>query len=487
MSIAWIIAGVLGLLTSLLYVDQFLGISVLFLTILYVVGLYYYKKRAAIPIASQFYWIGGYMILLSPVFAVTTVATIRFWAGFILTVLLLVLPICEREFRWPRWLRLALGAFFASMARSIEFFTVSKNVEPGERKQIGYVILGVIIAVPILMVAGGLLASADQIMSDLMEKMFDSMEFDRVGIWIWRLIVWLLVSAIVFGYSVWLLREKEETVLKEPTKVEVIPPTVSGTILVLLNLLYLVFAYIQIRFLFFGSVQVVPGGYDFAEYARSGFFELVTLSILNTVGILVINRFTRPHFFNHVSLTITGICTFLMIASSWYKMYLYEQYYGYTQARLYVYMILAFMVVFMALITLGIWKTDYKVVEWSIVIGLVYFLMISYVNVDRIIVENNFSRYETTNELDIFYLMTDLSEDAIPAVIEAIEAHPQVLEKSHTVIGRDAWEGSYSTTIDAKTLQDRFQGMKDKVIKKEEDRQFFEFNLRHHQALKAAQ
>lgn len=487
MSIAWIIAGVLGLLTSLLYVNQFFGISVLFLTTFYVAGLYYYKKRASIPIGPQFYGIGGYMLLLSPVFAVTTVATIRFWTGFILTVLLLVLPICEREFRWPKWLRLALGAFFASMARSIEFFTISKKVDTGQRKQIGYVVLGMIIALPILMVAGGLLASADQIMSDLLENIFDSMEFDEAGVWIWRLIVWLLVSAIVFGYSVWFSREKEEAVLKDPTKVDVIPPTVSGTILVLLNLLYLIFAYIQVRFLFFGSVQVVPGGYDFAEYARSGFFELVTLSMLNTAGILVINRFTRSHFFNHMSLTVTALCTFVMIASSWYKMYLYEQHYGYTQARLYVYMILGFMVVFMALITLGIWKTDYKVVEWSIVIGLAYFLIISYVNVDRIIVENNFSRYETTNELDIFYLMTDLSEDAIPAVIEAVEAHPQVLEKSHTVIGRDAWEGSYSTTIDAETLQNRFLGMKDKVIKNEEDRQFFEFNLRHHQALKAVQ
>lgn len=464
----WVLAIIIGLLTSIMYVSQYYGISVFIMTLLYVGTMYIYKKQAGVAVGRQFYLISGYMVLLSPIFAVTTIGVIRFWSGLVLVVLLLVLAICELEFRWPKWLKSSLGAFIGSIARMIQFFTYGKSMPSESRRQIAYVLIGLIIALPILLVAGALLASADAVMADLMEQVFESIQMHDVGIWVGRALVFMVLTPIIFGYSRWFVEHQlseSEAVVNKQASVEVIPATVSGTILLLLNILYCVFAYVQIRFLFFGSGLVTPGVYDYAHYARSGFFELVTLSILNTIGILVINKFTKVHLFNEISLTITALCSFIMMASSWYKMHIYEQAYGYTQLRLYVYVILGFMVVFMALITIGIWKKNYRVIEWSIVIGLTYFLVISYVNVDKIIVENNVARYVEEGQLDFYHLTYELSEDAVPYVIEAVESGVVNIAEMDGV-------GQYDHLVY-------------KVQSNDEARQFFEFNWRHDQALKA--
>lgn len=472
MTKAWVLAAVIGLMTSLLYVDQTMGLSVVFMTILTVTTMVYYKQQAGIAIGRKFIIISAYMILLSPVFAVTTVPVIRFWSGFILSTLLLALAVSEHEFIWPLWIKEGLKALFGALGKSINFFTHGSKVTSKNKKVLGQIFFGVVVAIPVLAVAASLLASADAVMDELLNNIFDALEFEEAGVWIWRLCVFLFVAAMTYGYKVWLAHNQQSTEglderPKTIVKLDVIPPAVSGTILVLLNCLYVVFAYIQIKFLFLGTQATAIEGYNYAEYARSGFFELVALSVLNTMGILVINRFTRVHLMNRISLTITAFCTFIMIASSWHKMHLYETEYGYTQLRLYVYMILAFMVVFMVLITLGIWKRNYRVIEWSIVIGLCYFLIISYVNVDAIIVENNVARYEKTGDIDLYYLVWNLTEDAVPALVKAAEMN--------------------RIDFKADNMSEEYDNLKRRIKNKDEDRQFFEYNYRHARAVKVVE
>lgn len=471
MTIAWVLAAVIGLLSSLFYVNHTMGISVMIMTVLVVVAMVHNKKSAGISMGHGFYMTSGYMILLSPVFAVTTVPLIRFWAGFILTVLFLALAVGEQTFSWPLWVKEGLTSLFGALSQSMNFFTHGSKVTSKNKKILGQVILGMVVALPILAVAAGLLASADAVMDDFIGNIFETVKLDDLGLWIWRLVVFLVVSALLYGYSIWMSHVQSDAVngenqVKTVVKLEVIPPVVSGTILVLLNGLYLIFAYIQIKFLFLGGQANVIGGYNYADYARSGFFELVALSVLNTIGILVINRFTKVHLFNHISLSITALCTFIMIASSWFKMFLYESAYGYTQLRLYVYMILGFMILFMALITLGIWKRHLPVIEWSIVIGLCYFLVISYVNVDAIIVTNNVARYEDHGEIDLSYLFNELSRDGAPQVIAFTEQNKELLK-------------TYGLTKS-------YGEMVSRLNPKDEERLFFEYNYRYEAAVKAA-
>lgn len=479
MNKSWIMALVLGLLASIFYVDHYYGLSVFIMTVICVGTMYHYKREANITIGRRFYLISGYMLVLSPVFAVTTVVTIRFWSGVILLSLLLSLAITENTFLWPSWVKSSLGGFFGALTRGNRFFTQGKTGNKTHRKIILQIGLGLLIALPILFVAAALLASADEVMNQVLSDIMDEIKMDNFGVWVRRGLMLIFTTTTAFGYSHWFKREQSPKEIIVGKEVEIIPPAVSGTVLLLLNGLYLIFAYIQIRFLFLGGHANIEGGYHYAEYARSGFFELVTLSILNTIGILVIKRFTKVHLVNNISLTVTALCTFVMMASSTYKMRLYEQAYGYTQLRLYVYFILAFMVVFIALIALGIWRRSYRVVEWSIVIGLCYFLVLAYVNVDEIIVNNNVARYEKTGDIDLNHLLWEVSEDGTPSVMEFLKANPSLI-----------YDMTYYENVEDYMLHYRSEsgflrdGFNEVPI---ETRWFFEYNARHSQAVKAVE
>ncbi len=488
MNIGWVLATVLGLLTSVFLVDRYLGVSAVVLSAMVITILYRYRKQNGMVIGRRFHLMGVYMLLLSGVLMTTTVPVIRFWTCVILSVLSLGLSICEQRFVWPVWVKEGLIAFFGGVSRMGTYFTAGKNLTSNGRKQVGHIFLGILISIPILAVAAVLLSSADEIMATYLGDFFEGLFIDDAGIWIVRIIVFVIVASVTYGLSQWLGREKLEKEIKESVDVEVIPPVLSGTILFLLNILYLFFAYVQFRFLFLGAVNVQMTDYDYAEYARSGFFELVVLTILNTVGILVINRFTKSHLFNRLSLTVTALCTFVMMVSSWYKMYLYEQAYGYTQLRLYVYLILAFMFVFMALITIGVWRRDYRVVEWAMIIGLSYYLVIAYINIDGIIVDNNMARYQSTGEIDLYYLMTELSEDAVPKLARYLEEDPDLYGvEIHEVYRYDRWDEESTYDNNDGDILTTYNYMKTSVLNQEYKRQFFEFNLRHWLAERAVE
>ena len=60
---------------------------------------------------------------------------------------------------------------------------------------------------------------------------------------------------------------------------------ISNTILTILNFVYLIFCYIQIVNLFIGYSNLPE--YEYANYARQGFFQLMIVSIINLIIILI--------------------------------------------------------------------------------------------------------------------------------------------------------------------------------------------------------
>lgn len=474
----WVLASIAALLFNIVLLYQYRGIGPVLMVALVVYSLIVFKRTAGVALHIKFYIMAVYTLALSGVFMVTTVPVIRFWSGFIVLTLLFAMAFSNTKFHWVEWLKNTFVYFGGAMTKFPAYFKVGRIGKGRDYKHLKQVALGLVIAIPLLLVAIGLLISADAVFSDMVENLVETIEnfFEieteiEFGKGLWRVVVFFLMAPFFYGLGLY-IQEKApsktqgevEVIVSPKVQHRFIAPTVSGTVLVLLNMVYIIFAYVQIRFLFFADIDT--GVYDYAGYAREGFFELVTMSILNTMGILFINGFTRSHLFNRIALSITVACTHIMIASSTYKMYLYESTYGYTQLRLYVYFILGFMVVFMVLITLNIWQPSYRVIEWSIVIGLTYFLVISYVNVDDIIVKRNIEHYDNQAQIDLQYLTT-LSDDAMPRLIDFMNTSDQ---------------GSWGN-MEMSTYEDRLRIIEEK----KEYRSFFEYNIRYNQAYKAMQ
>ena len=69
----------------------------------------------------------------------------------------------------------------------------------------------------------------------------------------------------------------------------------------------------------------LPEGYTYSSYARQGFFQLLAVCIINLIIVLVCLGFFRESRVLKGILTVISLCTYIMVASSAYRMILYIQ------------------------------------------------------------------------------------------------------------------------------------------------------------------
>ncbi|MCL5771299.1 MAG: DUF4173 domain-containing protein [Actinobacteria bacterium] len=199
-------------------------------------------------------------------------------------------------------------------------------------------------------------------------------------------------------------------------------PVVLLTILILVNAIYAVFSFIQFRYLFGGSSFVLPSSFTYAEYARRGFAELVIVTIINfgilIFGITFVKKDSKRIFTAiRAFLTLLVIFTFILLISAFYRMLVYEQAYGFTYLRIFVQ---AFMVMLFFLFVINIiyiWYQKLPIIKTYFIISLSIYIIMNFANVDKIIANNNISRYFETGQIDMVYLK-GLSYDAVPEMEE---------------------------------------------------------------------
>ena len=223
-----------------------------------------------------------------------------------------------------------------------------------------------------------------------------------------------------------------------------------GVVLGLLNVLFLAFVVVQFRYLFGGAdlVQVSPT-LTFAEYARRGFFELVTVSALLLFVMLLLDWLARLDHPREVTVYrilagLLGALLFVVIVSALQRMRLYTQEYGLTELRLYT-------TAFMLWITAGaLWYVltvlrdrRERFLFGTMVAGLVVAAILNAINPDDLIVRTNALRADASTRFDGVY-GTRLSADAVPALIEALPAMPA--DQRSYVARRllDRWESAQS-------------------------------------------
>src|SRR5690606_19252303 len=155
----------------------------------------------------------------------------------------------------------------------------------------GAIARGVVIALPLLLVFGGLFMAADAVFARLvMDAVRIDLEELASHIFLTGFVGWV-ATGYVYGFltgtdlsALW-ARAPREAIEGSPLRVLARRPSLGvaeiGTVLGLLALLFAVFIAVQFRYLFGGAalVEVTPG-LTFAEYARRGFFELVLVVAL---------------------------------------------------------------------------------------------------------------------------------------------------------------------------------------------------------------
>jgi len=291
------------------------------------------------------------------------------------------------------------------------------------------VIVGVraaLIAIPLLLVFGGLFASADPVFARIAG---DALRIDAEKV-ASHLVMTGGIAWVVGGFL-------RATVLGSPRGLLIgrVPDGALGLTEVAvalgsLVLLFAAFVAVQLRYFFGGDALVqATGGMSYADYARRGFFELVAVAALVLPVLLSANVLLRrdtpraQRVYRTLSLTLLGLLAVIMY-SALARMRLYQAAYGFSEDRLYATVFMAWLVVVFGWFTVTVLREREARFLVGVLVSAWGFLgALNLASPAAFVARANIARAERGKELDVNYLAR-LGADAAPALTRYLLAKP---------------------------------------------------------------
>ncbi|MER6754045.1 DUF4173 domain-containing protein [Micromonospora echinofusca] len=189
-----------------------------------------------------------------------------------------------------------------------------------------------------------------------------------------------------------------------------------------LTLLFGGFVAVQFTVLFGGQRHVLrTAGLSYAEYARSGFWQLVVVTLLTLAVLGGVARWARrdravERHLLRVLLGLLSALSFVIVVSALSRMYTYQKVYSFTGERLFV---MAFELllgtVFLMILVAGLRWRGAWIPGTTVALAVVMLLGLAVLNPEDYAARRNIARYEQTGKIDAWYLRA-LSADATPAL-----------------------------------------------------------------------
>ncbi|WP_133884264.1 DUF4153 domain-containing protein [Glycomyces sp. NRRL B-16210] len=273
-----------------------------------------------------------------------------------------------------------------------------------------------LVTLALLLVFGGLFAAADSAFADLIAKLMPDLSATEI-------FVRLTVAAVLFPVLlVWVYAAaakprfdgEDAEARRRVSRFELAVPLGA------LNLLFAAFIAVQLRVYVGGEGYVMDTkGLTFAEYARTGFWQLsvvafLSLAVIAVAAWLAPKREKRDRWTVRLLLGPLGLMSMVVIASALFRMYTYFETYGLTRMRVWVFTVEIWLAVLFALVLVCCWKLRATWLPRAILAsGALTLLGLAAVNPDALIARYNI---EHDRKLDLYYLQ-GLSADAVPELM----------------------------------------------------------------------
>ncbi|GIJ78541.1 hypothetical protein Xph01_29730 [Micromonospora phaseoli] len=280
------------------------------------------------------------------------------------------------------------------------------------------VVGSVVATVVVLVVFGTLLSSADAAFSQALGAVVPEISVSGVFRWLFLAAVGALV-AVAAVYTI--AAPPDLTSVDRPTArslslVEWAPPIAT------LTALFGGFVAVQFTVLFGGQRHVLATtGLSYAEYARSGFWQLVVVTVLTVAVLGGVARWARrdrgsDRVLLRILLGLLSALSVVVVVSALSRMYTYQKVYSFTGERIFV---MAFELllgaVFLMILAAGLrWRGGW-IPGVTAALAVVMLLGLAALNPEDYAARRNVARYEQTGRIDAWYLRA-LSADATPAL-----------------------------------------------------------------------
>ncbi len=309
------------------------------------------------------------------------------------------------------------------------------------------------------------LLSYDSSFNKLIEKMFD---FEFSDVWSHLVSITLAFPLSAVGYGLFIsasensMKDKitAEGCRDASEKVRFAPVLTMSVATLPILAVYVIFFISQWKYYISGFTGVLPKGFVYSEYAREGFFQLCTVSVINLVIIALLSSFSKRNTkVKSVVIKIIAIlystASLVLIATAIAKLSMYIGIYGLTPKRVYAAWLECVLAVIFILIILKQFIPKFNVVISSVAVLVVCFAVLCVGNVDGFIADYNVDRYldGTLDDVDVD-MFIDLGDSAVPALVKLEKA---TKDKNHSVRVR-------ANTILNNTAQDLFEQEKEENI-----------------------
>ena len=396
------------------------GLGVTLLTVAWYALLFWYRGRESRQDRAGRFMLAA-VLLLSLTFSLYSNQWLRGWNLVFLAVLSGVQMVQwsgqgSRPWTSPLMLLERLGLLLCGLFGKLPAAYDTARSYTGDRRVLN-VLAGLLLAFPLFTVALLLLTDGDRYFAQVVEDLTVSMIL-LFGGSVLRLALGLAAAPFLFGL-LYTLRHTQKGERKETAapKVDALP---SCVVLGVMDLLYIFFIMVQFAALFGGPAYLERvSGLSYAEYARSGFFQLVFVAALNLTLTLAVLQLARREGGAwralRVLATLLTVMSGVILGSAAYRMSLYVSVYGLSFKRFLTYWGMVILLLFFLVALLKIWKRDFSCFRYLFVIAVSGWLLLNFCNVDRLVARYNTALYlrDQTAVIDLDYLAWDLSYDAL--------------------------------------------------------------------------
>lgn len=281
------------------------------------------------------------------------------------------------------------------------------------RKHLASLLLGGGLAVVLVALLLPVLASADALFAAATAELRDWVRIHFTAA-LWKGIIALAMTPFLFG---WLYRLRRPVPLNRRVKSHSLDALVFLILLLALDALYLTFLVVQSAGLFGGALA--RHGLSYADWARSGFFQMVGVTVVNLSALLAAVTLSRREgkLWNTLRLAAALLLTesLALLCSACWRMTRYVSAYGLSFKRCMTYWGMGMMLLFFLFAGWKLHRPDSSFYRMAFPVALAGWLLINCIPLDFLVARDNVNRYldGRSETVSIHYLLYNLSFDSI--------------------------------------------------------------------------
>ena len=294
----------------------------------------------------------GYVLILAAAFALGSNWYFRLWDLLALFVLVPVqlggVLAPEKPWHLPSALLSRWGGGVSGLFTGLGAFFQSLVPEKAEKRRLPAALLGTAAALAMVCLLVPVLASADALFAAVTADLRAFIR-DRFSVGLAKVLCGAALTPFLFSllFSLGHPKEKPWTQRKAPAA----DPLTFAAILGALAALYLLFLGVQLRGVLGGAAYLAQRGISYAQWARSGFFQMTGVTAVNLTAILASSWACRPggrggRTVRLLAAAVLAESLALLGCAAW-RMTLYVQAYGLSFKRFVTYWGMVMMALFL--------------------------------------------------------------------------------------------------------------------------------------------